>query len=96
MLTKRHTLRKPAGHSTRFGPEGQIEHDTGRCCHCGKHWEVSVIAHISPFCTRCNAPTCEDPRCTSTCVPVEKFLEKLEDDAQRWRPPAKGSRILIP
>jgi hypothetical protein len=54
-----------------------IEAATLCCCHCGKHWVPQPgSGRIRGFCQNCCGPVC-GPGCAD-CVPVEQYLENIE------------------
>lgn len=53
--------------------------DTAQCKHCGKHWKIERgSGKQRGFCRNCMGVTCGAKRCTDTCEPVEKMLERME------------------
>ena len=73
-------LLRPGGYATVYGPDGLKERDTITCCHCGA---VSFIVPGSGktrgFCRMCMKPTCGKKLCLTTCVPLERKLEVMEN-----------------
>jgi len=71
-----------AGYAIMTGPEGIIERDLLRCCHCQRQWYVKPgSGNRRGWCGLCNAPHCGAPTCQS-CVP---FMKKIEAQEQRQR-----------
>ena len=66
---------KFAGYAIISGPEGIIERDTLRCCHCQLQWYVVPFSgNKRGWCPSCNQPTCGSVNC-QMCVP---FMRKIE------------------
>jgi len=72
-----------AGYVVSTGPEGTVERDTLRCCHCQRH----IIVPPGPpkpgeelygVCRQCHSITCPPCAALGTCTPWEKQLERQE------------------
>lgn len=60
-----------------------LEVGTLQCCHCGGHWiPAPGSGRIRGFCQRCHGPVC-GPGCAE-CVPVEQYLENVEQGRPEW------------
>ena len=82
---------KASGKDAPIVPEGHIfESATITCSHC--HTVVVMNPDRSRarnYCRKCNHYVCDNPGCNIECIPMEKVLDDLQEQAVR------GTSILL-
>jgi hypothetical protein len=94
-------MRRPGGYVTITSPDDLVEFDTTMCQHCQRHILVKpghgntvyliplpngqYVEEPGAWCGRCHGPICLPCHENGTCLPWEKYLEKIEAKAASRR-----------